>query len=313
MNDTPLISVMIPVFNRADLLADALESVMCQYDEKLLEVWVVDDCSTSDNPQESIARYPKHSIKFFRQPGNVGQVRNLNKCIELANGTLIHLLHCDDKVLPGFYHAIMEASARQPEAGAFFTCYNTINHDGVLLGVSEPLQQRSGYIQNWFEKIATSQLIQTPSIVVKKEVYGKLGGFNEMLTWTEDWEMWVRISKTYPVYYINQVLATYRKANNSNSDDSFKTGRFIWDLKNVIAENFKHHQSAEIRKKSMDFYSEYIITIILRMGQDRRINWKSILNLLVIYCKNKFYITVLFTFLYREMKHIVRKGLSGKN
>ena len=311
MNDTPLISVMIPVFNRADLLEDALQSVMCQYDEKLMEVWVVDDCSTTDNPEEIVNRYPPQSIKFYRQSQNVGQVRNLNKCIELANGTLIHILHCDDMVLPGFYQAIMGGYSGHPEAGAFFTRNHTINHDGSLLCVSEPLQEQSGYIPNWFVKIATAQLVQTPSIVVKKEVYGKLGGFNQMLTWTEDWEMWVRISKIYPVYYINQVLAAYREANNSNSANSFITGRFIGDLKKVIDENFRHHQSDAIKQQSTEIYSGYIIDVITKMVKDRKINRKSVLKLLATYRQNKFSYRLLLVFLYRTLIQSVKDILPG--
>ena len=308
MSKNLLLSVMIPCYNRADLLAEALQSVMDQYIENLMEIWVVDDCSTKDNPEEVVNKYGKGLVKFFKQEQNVGQIKNLNKCIELANGDLIHILHCDDRVLQSFYTSIIESYRQNPESRAFFTRNTFINHEGNLLGVSDSIQQYSGYVEKWFEKISTTQLIQTPSMVVKKDVYKQLGGFNEKLSWTEDWEMWVRISKNYPVYYINEVLAEYRVANNSNSADSFKTGRFIEDLKKVIEENYKHHQSLKIKKKSIKKNSEYIVSVILKLSSNKQISKSTFFKLMFKYIKNKFSKKYLFLFFIKILKDLIKSG-----
>ena len=307
MSNNLSLSVMIPCYNRADLLAEALQSVMSQHIENLMEVWVVDDCSTKDNPEEVVNKYGRGLVKFFKQEQNVGQIKNLNKCIDLANGELIHILHCDDRILPGFYTSILEAYKQSPSSSAFFTRNNYINHEGNLLSVSISLQENSGLIDHWFEKISTAQLIQTPSMVVKKDVYKKLGGFNEKLSWTEDWEMWVRISKNYPVYYINNALAEYREANNSNSADSFITGRFIDDLKRVIVENYMHHQSVQIKNSSIRIYSEYIINTILKLSKAKKISKKTIFNLFIKYFQNKFSKKYLLFLLIQKAKIIIKR------
>jgi glycosyltransferase involved in cell wall biosynthesis len=282
---------MIPVYNRTDLLREALESVLYQYtNEQEMEIWVVDDYSTVDNPLDIINEIGVGKVKFFRQEKNVGQIANLNKCIDLANGELIHILHCDDKVLPGFYEQINKAFSINPNCGAYFTRNNFIDHSGCFLRNSAELQETSGIIPHWFEKISTYQKIQTPSIVVQSKVYKQLGGFKSNLTWTEDWEMWVRIAEKYSFYYINEVLASYREANNSNSSNSFKTGRFIEDLKKVIDENYKHHKSKTIKQASQKFYSRYIISVISAMLTKKELTKSETRSMLKKYFKCNFLI-----------------------
>jgi GT2 family glycosyltransferase len=311
LNASTLLSVMIPYYNRFDLLSEALHSVMSQRIEEKMEVWVIDDCSTVEGVSSVLELFPKGSILYYRQLQNVGQINNLNKCIELANGELIHILHCDDKVLPGFYSTIIEAYSEHKEAGAFFTRNNYITHFGNIICESEALMTKSGYIENWFEKIAVSQLIQTPSIVVRRDVYGAIGNFNKNLTWTEDWEMWVRISKTYPMFYINEVLAEYRNANNSNSENSFKTGRFIDDLRRAINVNFIHHQSKFLKRKSILKYSSYILTNIYMLRKEKKINSMTFIKLLVKFNKNNFSIVFpLIQFYFIYIKSFKTKMLS---
>lgn len=283
-------SVMIPVFNNARLLKEALDSVVAQFSEvDSYEIWVVDDHSTLDDPKGIVEKYVEKNVKFYRQNKNVGQITNLNKCIELATGRLIHILHCDDRVLSGFYSKIESLYYQHPEAGAFFCRNNFIDDNGNLKIVSEKLREGSGYVDQWFEKIAISQLIQTPAMVVKKEVYNTIGCFNINLTWTEDWEMWVRISKQYPVLFVDEVLAEYRESSYSNSANSFISGRFIGDLKRAIDRNYEHHQSDTIRKKSMNMYAVFIIEKIKKMKAEG-MSKRAIVRLLKLFFSNNFFI-----------------------
>ncbi|RCJ22326.1 hypothetical protein A6770_29945 [Nostoc minutum NIES-26] len=84
---------------------------------------------------------------------------------------------------------------------------------------SSPLEQpESGILSNWLERIAIEQRIQTPSIVVRRSVYEKLGRFDCRFSCCgEDWEMWVHIAAQYPVWYEVEPLALYRIHSNSLS------------------------------------------------------------------------------------------------
>jgi hypothetical protein len=78
------------------------------------------------------------------------------------------------------------------------------------------------------------QRIQTPAIVVRREVYEKLGTFDSRLSWSEDWEMWLRIAAQYPVWYEVEPLALYRMHSNSSSGRHMRTGENMRDLRRAM-------------------------------------------------------------------------------
>lgn len=198
-----------------------------------MEIWVVDDCST-DNPQAIVEELGKGRIGFYRQKQNVGQLNNFSTCLNLAKGKIIHLLHGDDFVHDGFYENLWKGFISDDSVGAAFTAHNIVDESGKLVISSDLLAAEAGVIENFLSIITCKQVIQTPSIVVKREVYEKLGAFNRDLHWVEDWEMWIRIACHYTFYYEPLVLASYRVHNNSSSEDNIKTGRFIKDVLNCM-------------------------------------------------------------------------------
>src|SRR5438128_483601 len=100
----PLWSVMIPTFHCARFLRQTLESVLSQDPgPDVMQIEVIDDCSTQDDPESVVRAVAGERVHFFRQPKNVGHTRNFETCLQRARGYLVHLLHGDDAVLPGFY------------------------------------------------------------------------------------------------------------------------------------------------------------------------------------------------------------------
>ena len=103
-SDRPLWSVMIPVYNCAAYLPETLRSVLQQApgpDEMQIEV--IDDHSTDADVEKLVKEIGRGRIAYCRQPQNVGSVRNFETCLNRSTGHIIHLLHGDDKVRPGFY------------------------------------------------------------------------------------------------------------------------------------------------------------------------------------------------------------------
>jgi hypothetical protein len=82
-------------------------------------------------------------------------------------------------------------------------------------------------LKNWLERLAEEQRIMTPSIVVRRDVYEALGGFDSRLVCAEDWEMWVRIAARYPVWYEVEPLALYRMHLHSNTGRHIRSGEDI--------------------------------------------------------------------------------------
>ena len=225
MEVRPLWSVMIPTYNCADYLRKTLAAVLAQDPgPELMQIEVVDDCSTNDNPAAVVAELGKNRVQFFRQSKNLGVTKNFDTCLERSQGHLVHILHGDDLVLEGFYDKMQNAFEQQSDIGAAFCRQIFIDDEGNQLALSDLEQDKSGILNNWLERLASEQRIMTPSIVVRREAYEKLGGFDQRLICSEDWEMWVRIAANYPIWYEVEPLAAYRMHNNSNTGRHIRTG-----------------------------------------------------------------------------------------
>ncbi len=135
----PLWSVMIPTYNSGKYLRETLTSVLVQAPgTDVMQITVVDDHSTQDNPAAVVEELGQGRVEFYRQTENVGLSKNFQTCLELSRGKLIHQLHGDDCVRDGFYQKMQRAFSEQPEIGAAF-CRNGI------------------YIQDQFHAIETFQ------------------------------------------------------------------------------------------------------------------------------------------------------------
>jgi glycosyltransferase involved in cell wall biosynthesis len=258
----PLWSVMIPAYNCAQYLTETLESVLQQDPGELkMQIEVCDDASTDADIKQLVADIGKGRIAFFRQPENVGSLRNFETCINRSRGQLIHLLHGDDKVRTGFYEKMEHLFDQFPDMGAAYCRYvSTDEYDGTGM-ISDLEMPDAGILDNWLERLACKQRIQTPAMVVKRSVYEKLGSFYGV-HYGEDWEMWLRIAANYPVGYIPEILAEYRKHDSSISGQYILTGQNIRDLKqvmNISKQYFSDDQWGMIHKKAKKFYAVYAI------------------------------------------------------
>ena len=229
----PLWSVQIPTYNCARDLERSLASVLTQTAHRRdIEIEVVDDCSTADDPEAVVRAMGAGRVGFYRQPRNVGHSRNFNTCLARSRGQLVHLLHADDWVAEGFYDRMTELFAAHPEMGAAFCRHAVVEADGAIQWTSPIERETPGILVNWLELIASGQRVQAPAIVVRRSVYEALGGFDERIaSCGEDWEMWVRIAAAYPVGFLPDLLAFYQDHAASLTKRAIRTGQNIRDLR----------------------------------------------------------------------------------
>ncbi|MEM9924947.1 MAG: glycosyltransferase [Cyanobacteria bacterium P01_D01_bin.50] len=232
----PLWSVMIPTYNCASYLRETLASVLVQDPgPDMMQIEVIDDCSTKDDPAAVVEELGRGRVNFYRQPNNVGHVKNFNTCLQRSRGKLIHVLHGDDRLLNNFYTKLLSGFETEPSIGAAFCRQMNINENGEELWCPEVEQSHSGKLSNWIERIAVQCIIQPPSIVVRRDVYEKLGGFDSRICCTgEDWEMWVRIAAHYSMWYEPEVLVNYRVHSVSLTKRCQRTGQNIRDLSKAV-------------------------------------------------------------------------------
>lgn len=245
----PLWSVIIPTYNCAHYLKETLQSVLQQdLGAEKMQILVVDDCSKKDDPEAVVKEIGKGRVEFIRQNQNVGKVKNYETGLLKSNGHLIHLLHGDDKVLNGFYKEMTVLFEKSSMAKAAFCRSVYIDERGRWKGMTGMIQDQGGVVENLEGKLYVEQQIQTPSMVVKREVYEILGTFDRRLDCMEDWEMWIRIANRFPIAHTNQVLAGYRVHSNNATYETLSNGVALKTHKKLF-DIIDEYISPHVRKK----------------------------------------------------------------
>lgn len=219
MTHTPLVSVIIPTHNCRAYIADAIESVLAQtYSE--YEIIVVDDGST-DNTSTVLAPYRDRVRCLHQDKRGCSAARNV--AIQEARGELIALLDADDIWFPAKLELQVQALKEHPEAGLVFSDFQDFDDSGVTC--SSRLGTWRG-ARAWFERqrvgdsniacgpmyedLLQANWIHASSAVVKADVLGVVGLFDEACFTGEDYELWLRVAQRYPFLYVNRVLSGYR-------------------------------------------------------------------------------------------------------
>lgn len=286
----PIWSVMIPTYNCLDFLKEALASVLIQDPgPEKMQIEVVDDASTDGDYAYWVDKIGKGRVSFFKQEQNVGSLRNFETCINRSKGLYVHMLHGDDCVKEGFYKEIENLYEQFPEIGAAFTGCELIDQDSKILdNIREEVTDKPGIITDFLPKIARRQLIQPPSIVVKRSVYEKLGSFYAV-HYGEDWEMWTRITAHFPIASSPKFLALYRVDNDKSiSYRSYLSGQNIADINKVIKiiqGYLPEKQRKSIKKDSLKLHSVYCIRVANSLQSDHKekIAFNQVKGALVMY------------------------------
>jgi glycosyltransferase involved in cell wall biosynthesis len=198
----PLVSVIIPTYNRADLVSQAVASVLDQ-GHPHCEIIVVDDGSTDDTAQRLLA-FGKQ-IRILRQP-NAGVSAARNQGIRAAQGPFIALLDSDDYWLPGKLHRQVAFFEKHPEALICQTQEIWIRN-GVRVNPKRRHRKVSGII---FEKTLPLCLVSPSAVMLRRSLLEQVGLFDEALPACEDYDLWLRVSWQHPIHLIDQPLVVKR-------------------------------------------------------------------------------------------------------
>lgn len=225
----PLWSVMIPAYNCAKYLRPCLESVLAQDPGiERMEIEVVDDCSTEDDPEEVVSEVGKGRVKFHRKNRNAGVTANFNTCVQRSSGELVHILHGDDYVLPEFYRAIEDLAERHPAVAFFHTRALVVDGAGNTEGTSPPIENLENP-GNDVTPFYYTNPFRTAGVVIRRAFYEKEGGFNLKFVHVADWEMWVRAVFLGTGVYSNETLAIYRSFAGNDTSRLVRTGTNLID------------------------------------------------------------------------------------
>jgi len=212
----PRVSVVIPSYNRSGLLQAALDSVYAQT-WKEFEVLVVDDGSTDDTEAMLRPYVAERGLRHLRQ-ANRGPSAARNRGIEAARGQFVAFLDSDDLWLPIKLSVQMARMAACPAA---VMCYSNLLHfnpDNGAINVRYRRQAvRSGdlYLALIYKKLHCAP----PTLVVRKEIAERVGGFDEALRLSEDRDFNIRIARHGPILGIAEPLAVVRLHGKAHPKD----------------------------------------------------------------------------------------------
>jgi len=209
------ISVIIPTYNRAQLIERALQSVLDQeYPD--LEVIVVDDCST-DNTEDVVNSINDPRIKFIKHTHNKGANAARNTGIRAASGKYIAFQDSDDEWMPGKLAKQVDAFEGAPEdIGVVYTAFWRIEKGEKTYTPAKDVLTTDGYL---LKELLKRNFITTQSILVKKECLEAVGLFDESMPRLQDWELLLRIAEHYRFHFIDEALVNLYHTSDSITSD----------------------------------------------------------------------------------------------
>ncbi len=233
--DRPFWSVMIPTFNaNRTYLVQALESVLAQ-DPGFphMQIEVIDDGTAAFDLEATVNDIGQGRIACHRHSKTLGLAANWNSCIQRARGFWVHILHQDDKVLPGFYQRLRGPCGDQRAAAAF--CRGAgIDESGATQWVQEAERETAGVLANFVSREAAANRIVSPAIVICRAVYEEIGGFHTGMPYCADWDLYKRAAVYGAVWYEPQCLACWRQHAMSATAQLKSTGDDLVDRRKSI-------------------------------------------------------------------------------
>lgn len=206
---TPLVSVVIPCWNQAHYLGEAIESVLAQTYPSL-ELIVVDDGS-EDNSSAVVSRFP--GVRRLRQP-NSGAAAARNRGLAEAVGEYTVFLDADDRLLPDALEVGIRELEPRPEAAFAAGMPRDIGRDGgVVREAKQPLVTRDHYLKLLEECFIWSG----SSVVYRRQALEAVGGFNENRVAADDYELYLKLARAFPVHCHEAVVTEYRRHGSNTT------------------------------------------------------------------------------------------------
>ena len=242
----PKVSVIIPTYNRAPFVTEAIDSVLAQTFLDY-EVIVVDDGST-DNTKDVLLPYGERTRYIYQPNSGVGAARNAG--IRCAIGEWLAFLDSDDIWLPDYLSCQMEQANQNPSACSLVTNSVRFDADGSSVEVFQYCGiSLGGTINNgsWFIERPLTLILQMgmpdfPAAMFKREAFIRVGLFNEMVTISEDLEAIARMCLQGPLSLCSRPLVhTFRRKETTRNLGSrwYSDNMYCRESLSALYENLK--------------------------------------------------------------------------
>lgn len=221
----PVVSVVIPTRNRAAYLRQAMESV-CAQSFQDWELLVVNDGSTDDTPDVVVSYRHDPRIRQIVQEHR-GRAAAVNQGVEQGSGRLVAFLDDDDLWMPDKLAKQVVACEANAQAGLCYTLAQRMDETGRPIGSGAwPSTVCSGWV---LTRLLDDNFIVNSSVMVRRSCLSRVGRFDTTLPFgSEDWHLWLRIARSYPVVLIDTPLVRYRvHEGNANFEQLLRSGSAV--------------------------------------------------------------------------------------
>jgi len=202
---TPKVTVIIPTYNRARYLSDAIHSVLNQTLDEL-EAVVVDDGST-DATAELVSAIGDQRVRYLRQPHR-GISAAMNAGMRSACGQYIARLDSDDLWLPEMLAALVGILDAQPAFGVAYGKGQAMDHEGHPLDHIQGMSER--FPGDALRSLVYDDCTCNVALVARRECFDHVGFYDESLVANEDWDLWLRVARHYRFCFVDQIVARIR-------------------------------------------------------------------------------------------------------
>lgn len=202
----PVLSVVIPVYNKENSVGSTIQSVLEQ-SVSMIELVIVNDGST-DESANTVRQFDDPRIVFIEQP-NAGVAAARNLGILTATSDLIAFLDADDEWQRDYVETILELVDSYPECAVYATSY-VIKHDDAYVMPKIPFQGDEGVLHDYFSIARKgSPPLWTGAVCAKKEALIFVGMFNAEIKAGEDLLCWAKLAQAFDIAFFNEPKAVY--------------------------------------------------------------------------------------------------------
>ncbi len=215
----PTVSVIIHTYNNEKFISETIKSVLNQtYND--YEIIVVDDGSV-DGTRNALLPYMQRIRYHYKENGGIASAKNSG--ISLSKGEFVAFLDHDDLWVPEKLKIQIEYFNENPSVGLVYAKYTSFRNGNELR--TKPEKGYSGWI---FKKLLSKSIIQTSTVMVKRECLNAVGPYDESFALGDEYDMFLRISKRFQCGFVDYELTKYRMhdTNASNND-------FLFDKENL--------------------------------------------------------------------------------
>lgn len=244
-----LVTIVIVTFDQAHFLGEAIESALAQ-DHAPIEVLVVDDGST-DNAGRIAERYP--TVRYLRQE-NRGLPAARNAGLAGAEGAYVVFLDADDRLLPHAVAAGLHHLRDRADCAFVSGRHRFIGIDGAIYG---DWHTHVPSADHYRQLLRSNYISMGAAVLFRRSVFAAVGGFDESLDASEDYELYLRIARRFAVCAHGEVVAEYRRTGLGMSGDH---ARMLRTVVSVVTRQRPLVRSADERlalREGLRFWRRY--------------------------------------------------------